>query len=96
MLRIDKLPLAEEDLINIWMYGCEIWGAGQADTYADSIENTLNALIHSPKKHRLRKNFHPPIRICPHISHIIIYVLKEKSITVIRVLHKSMDVKQHI
>jgi len=22
MLRINKLPLAEEDLINIWIYGC--------------------------------------------------------------------------
>lgn len=96
MLRIDKLPLAEEDLIDIWIYGYETWGADQADTYADSIENTLNALIRSPKKHRLRKNFRPPIRISPHVSHMIIYEIEENSITIIRVLHKSMNVKQHI
>ncbi len=96
MLRIDKLPLAEEDLINIWIYGCETWGSIQADTYADSIENTLNTLAHLPKKHRIRKNFRPPIRICHHISHMIIYMIEENSITIIRVLHKSMDTKQHI
>ncbi len=96
MLRIDKLPLAEEDLIGIWIYGCKTWGASQADAYVDSIENTLNSLIHSPKKHRIRTNFNPPIRICPSISHMIIYTLEESSITIIRVLHKSRDVKQHI
>ncbi len=96
MLKIDKLPLVEEDLIDIWIYGCKTWGSGQADTYSNSIENTLSALIHLPKKHRIRKSFRPPIRICPHISHMIIYALEENSITIIRVLHKSMDVNQHI
>jgi len=38
MLRINALPLAEEDLIDIWLYGCEVWGAAKADAYADSIE----------------------------------------------------------
>lgn len=96
MLRVDKLPLAELDLIDIWIYGCETWGAVQADSYADSIEHTLNALAVSPKKSRIRKNFCPPIRICHHVSHMIIYTIEENSITVIRVLHKSMDVKQYV
>ncbi|MBX2808689.1 MAG: type II toxin-antitoxin system RelE/ParE family toxin [Cellvibrionaceae bacterium] len=96
MLRIDKRPLAEEDLIDIWMYGCGKWGAAQADTYADGIESTLNSLAHSPKKHRLRKNFRPPVRIYHYVSHLIIYTIEEHSITVVRVLHKSMDIKQHL
>lgn len=96
MLRIDKHPLAEEDLIDIWIYGCGKWGATQADTYADGLEKTLNNLADSPKKHLLRKKFRPPVRICHYLSHLIIYTIDEHAITVVRVLHKSMDVKQHL
>jgi toxin ParE1/3/4 len=96
MLRINALPLAEEDLINIWLYGCEVWGAAKADVYADSIERQLNSLALSPKKYSIRKNFNPPVRICPHVSHIIIYTATESAITIVRVLHQSMDVKQHL
>ena len=93
MLRINKHPLAEEDLIDIWIYGCKTWGAVQADTYADDIESTLISLAHSPKKYRLRKSFRPPVRICHHVSHLIIYTIEKNSITVIRVLHQSMGVE---
>jgi len=96
MLRINKLPLAEEDLIDIWVYGCETWGAVQADTYAEGIESALISLAHSPKKYRLRKKFLPPVRICHHVSHLIIYTIEENAITVIRVLHQSMGVEQHL
>ncbi len=96
MLRIDKLPLAESDLIDIWIYGCKTWDAAQADDYLDSIEDTLNTLASSPKKHRIRNAFRPPVRICHHISHMIIYTIEEDAITIIRVLHKSMDVKRHL
>jgi len=98
MLRINKLPLAEEGLIDIWIYGYETWGVAQADTYADSIEDTLNALARMPKKYPMRTNLRPPVRICHHISHLIIYTIAEdeSAITVIRVLHKSMDIEQHL
>lgn len=98
MLKINLHPLAEEDLIDIWMYGCGEWGTSQADTYADSIKETLNALAQMPKKHPLRTNLHPPVRICHHISHLIIYTIEddESAITVIRVLYKSMDIEQRL
>ncbi len=96
MFKIEKLPLAEEDLINIWVYGFETWGTGQADRYIDSIENTLNTLTHSPKRHNLRENFRPPIRICHHVSHLIIYTIEEDTIIIVRVIHKSMDIKQQL
>ena len=93
MLRIEKLPLAERDLIDIWIYGCTTWNATQADSYLDS---TLNTLAHTPEKNHIRNNFRPPIRICHHISHMIIYTIEKHSIVVVRVLHKSMDTKRHV
>jgi toxin ParE1/3/4 len=96
MLRIDKLPQAESDLIDIWIYGCTTWNATQADSYADSIQYTLKALAHFPEKNRIRNNFRPAIRICHHVSHMIAYTVEKDSIVVVRVLHKSMDVKRHV
>jgi len=96
MLRINALPLAEGDLIDIWLYGCEVWGAAKADAYADSIERQINSLVLSPKKYSIRKHFNPPVRICPNASHIIIYTATENAITIVRVLHQSMGVKQHL
>jgi len=93
---INKLPLAEEDLIDLWIYGYQKWGVVQADHYLESLEKKLNSLSELPEKHGLRKVFNPPVRICPHDSHIIIYTIEKDSILVIRVLHKSMDVKRHL
>jgi toxin ParE1/3/4 len=59
MPRIDKLPLAESDLIDIWIYGCKTWDAAQADDYFDSIEDTLNTLASSPKNTALEMLFVP-------------------------------------
>ncbi len=65
MLEINKLPLAEEDLINIWVYGYKKWDVTQADSYIDSIEDKLNSLAKFPKKYTENKRFRPPVRMCP-------------------------------
>lgn len=96
MLTIKKLPLAEQDLINIWIYGCETFGVVQADRYLDSIETVLIQLTHSPEVHRLRDDLHPPVRFCHHASHLIIYTIESDAIIIIRVLHQSMDVERHL
>ncbi len=96
MLKINKLPLAESDLIDIWIYGHQNWGITQADDYADSLERKFKSLAKLPRKYNLRNELSPPVRICPHISHIIIYTIENDTILVIRVLHKSMDFKRHI
>ncbi len=96
MLKINKFPLAEEDLINIWIYGYHKWGIAQADNYADSLEAKFKSLAQLPKKYSVRNKLNPPVRICPHVSHIIIYTIEDDAILIIRVLHKSMDVKRHL
>ncbi len=39
MLTVNKRPLAENDLIDIWIYGYEQWGIAQADHYIDGMES---------------------------------------------------------
>ncbi|NOY72168.1 MAG: type II toxin-antitoxin system RelE/ParE family toxin [Gammaproteobacteria bacterium] len=96
MLTVNKLPLAEDDLINIWIYGYEQWGITQADHYIEGLGSRLTSLAQSPETCRERKEFSPPVRICPYVSHVIVYTIEDDSILVIRVLHKSMDIERHV
>ena len=89
---IHKRALAEQDLINIWLYTCHKWGAAQAEQYLDDLENAMALLAEQPSLCREREEFMPPVRIHNHAHHLIVYQAFEDGISVIRVLHESMDV----
>nr|WP_260337768.1 type II toxin-antitoxin system RelE/ParE family toxin [Pasteurella testudinis] len=73
------------------------FGAAQADSYAASLENTLNTLADSPligKKYTdLMGN---PIMRFPHQQHMIFYRVRQNDIFVVRILHQQMETKLHI
>jgi toxin ParE1/3/4 len=72
------------------------WGAVSADHYLDSIDEFLQTLINSPERFALRRDFKPPVRIATFKSHLVVFLESNKHIQVIRVLHQSMDVPQHL
>ncbi len=41
MLKIHKQTLAENDLIDIWVFSLGEWGLNQADLYIDEIESNF-------------------------------------------------------
>lgn len=88
--------LAKEDLIDIWLYGEMNWGAVSADQYLDSLDEFLQTLTNSPERFALRRDFEPPVRIATFKSQIVVFLESNKHIQVIRVLHQSMDVPQHL
>lgn len=96
MLNVHKRPLAEDDLIGIWLYGYEQWGIAQADRYADDLEAQFILLASSPEMCRERAEFKPPVRIHNHVSHLIIYTVEGDHIVIIRVLHYRMDIKPRL
>ena len=49
-------------------------------------------LAEQPSLCREREEFMPPVRIHNHTHHLIVYQAFEDGISVIRVLHESMDV----
>lgn len=49
MLEIHKQALAEEDLIGIWCYTAEKWGAAQADSYLDQLNEGIAVLAENPR-----------------------------------------------
>lgn len=92
MPTIIRQLLAEQDLIDIWLYTWETWGEKQADTYLSGLEAVLNLLAEQPKLGRERKEFIPIVRSHRHAEHLIIYQALDNGINLVRVLHKSMDI----
>lgn len=96
MPRILKQTLAEQDLIEIWLYTLNEWGEYQADKYLDDLEEAIRLLAEQPLICRERTELNPPVRIHHHAHHLIVYLALEDGINVVRVLHESMDVDSHM
>jgi len=83
---------AEEDLIEIWLYGAKHHGPAQADRYQDSLEGTFALLAQFPELARERSELVPPLRVHPFGSHLILYLVRANgSIFVVRVRHERED-----
>jgi toxin ParE1/3/4 len=91
-LKIIQTNAARTDLIEIWLYGAENWGIECADEYLDELGSFIKSLCNFPDKYRLQKNYVPPVRIGLNRSHLVIYTNEIDTISIIRVLHKTMDV----
>lgn len=83
-MKIIQTNAARTDLIEIWLYG--------ADAYLDELGSYIKSLCNFPEKYRLQKSYVPPVRIGLYRSHLVIYTNEIDTISIIRVLHKTMDV----
>nr|WP_300976199.1 type II toxin-antitoxin system RelE/ParE family toxin [Alkalimonas sp.] len=84
-------PKAESDLIGIWVYSCEKWGADQADNYLDRMETGMNQLIHHPLLGSSYDHVLPGYRRLQLEQHAVFYQALQAEIVVVRVLHQDMD-----
>jgi toxin ParE1/3/4 len=87
-------PLAEADLERIWVYSLDNWSVQQADRYHGDIVAVLVDLAAGRRTGR-------PVSVregylkYPVGSHFVFYRLTDRSVDVIRILHKRMDVERH-
>ncbi|MEE4203505.1 MAG: type II toxin-antitoxin system RelE/ParE family toxin [Halieaceae bacterium] len=96
MPRILKQAQAELDLIDIWLHSSREWGDEQADQYLDDLDQAIQLLAEQPLMCRERPEFFPPVRIHHHAHHLIVYSAVTGGISVVRVLHESMNVDAHL
>lgn len=88
-------PAAITDINDIWDYTAGKWGADQADRYTDGIRDACIDLAKGRKQGR-------PVDVrdgylkCSVRRHSVFYVSGAEGITVIRVLHQSMDPERHL
>jgi toxin ParE1/3/4 len=87
---------AEQDIENILDYSYLTFGEKVAENYFIDLKECLQTLSENLfigiNSDSLRKGYFRH----PHQSHIIFYKLKTNGIFIVRILHKNMDIKQHL
>jgi len=91
-LHYKLLPEAEKDLENIWLYTVQEWGAEQALTYIDQIDEGFQLLADNPNIAPSYREFNPTVHIHHQNKHLIVYLVESNKIVILRILHESMDI----
>ena len=92
LLEIEILERAQDDMFNLIEYGVEVHGAAAARAYADQIGERINWLRTNSRLGPLHSELRSGIRSFRQGRHRIYYLASAKKLTVVRVLHQSMDV----
>jgi toxin ParE1/3/4 len=96
MRKIHVHALAEYDLIGIWQYSFEEWGADQADKYLDELDSSIKLLADNPDLGIKRDYVSEGYRVLFVASHAVYYTVTPTTIHVIRVLHGRTDPDRHL
>ena len=86
---------ADDDLLDIFVYGCEKFGIDTAEAYIYALEAGFQRLTEHPKLGRSIDQTMAGIRALPVVSHVIYYQVTGSAIDIIRILHKSMLAERH-
>ena len=88
-------PAAVADLDDIWDYTAEQWGLAQAELYIDSKTDACIGLAHGDRKGRAVDIRNGYLKYAIK-RHLVFFRTSESGISVIRVLHQSMDIGQNL
>jgi toxin ParE1/3/4 len=94
MSRCRLTALAAKDLREIGRYTRQTWGVLQARRYREEFDLALQKLSLVPNAGRPRPDLAPRLRSFVVASHVVFYVPRRGGVTVVRVLHASMDVER--
>ena len=88
---------AEADLKDIYRYTRRMWGKTQAARYARQLQQCFTRLAGRPDAGRQREELRPPgLHSLVQGSHVIFYQPQPYGVLIVRVLHGSQDVRQHL
>lgn len=88
--------LAEQDLIDIYLYSARTWGQKQADSYDAGLKHTIDMLVDSPNIGRDCDDIKVGYRRFEHKHHIIFYRQRKTDILIVRILHEAMDIRSRL
>ncbi|NOQ68754.1 MAG: type II toxin-antitoxin system RelE/ParE family toxin [Gammaproteobacteria bacterium] len=87
---------AEHDLEKIIDFTVEHWGALQAIQYIDGLEEIAQTLADNPDIGLKRDAMLEGLLSFPYQRHILYYIKDFHGVSIIRVLHASMDSRKHM
>ncbi len=91
MLKIHKQALAEQDIIDIWLYSFENWGRTQADKYLDELDSAFSLIAKNPSIGVACDSVREGYRKYHVNRHIVMYRFSKSTVHIIRVLGEEMD-----
>lgn len=86
---------AEKDLEAIIDVTLQRWGNAQSHAYIDTLQETAQILADNPLLGTERDDLSHGLRSFPYQSHLLFYVIQQEGITIVRVLHSSVDVARY-
>ena len=89
MSSIEVSALAQTDLLNIYLYGAEVYGRDVALRYTASLHEAFSLIAKFPKMGRLVRDFELACRRHEHGVHIVFYEERTEGILVVRIVHRS-------
>ena len=95
MYKIHQQAKARRDLINIWRYSYENFGVEQADKYFDELESAMKTIQDNPLIGVSCDYIRASYRQYKVNEHYIFYRISKKTVHIVRVLHDSMQAKNH-
>jgi toxin ParE1/3/4 len=95
-VKLVKSLKADEDLIDIYLYGFFKFGEQQAEKYFAELEAAFDLISNNPYMANESIVFKQSFRIHPHGSHKIIYCIESVQVLVVRILHESMIPELHL
>lgn len=87
---------AEEDLADIIDYTGATWSAVQAVRYIDGLGVLAENLAQTPELGKSRDDLHEGLIAFPYERHLLFYRKERHGITIVRILHASMDTPNHL
>ena len=88
---------ARKDIIGIGRFTTQKWGRRQRDKYLKQLDDAFRLLARQPEIGRDAEELKPGYKKFSQGSHTMFYRAgTESKIVVIRILHNSMDVEQHL
>lgn len=81
---------ADRDLIDIYLYTLETFGARQAEDYRTGITRCLHLLAANPRIGRLAAGLPHGVRRHEHGRHVIFYREDTRGVLILTILHRSM------
>lgn len=96
MIKIVKNPLAEDDLLNIWQYSYNKWGANKAEEYLLQLDTGIQGLANNPMLGKSREAVRRGYRSIQINRHIIYYKHQNNLIDIVRILHERMIPEKHL
>jgi toxin ParE1/3/4 len=96
MREIRLTAVAEDDLVEIWLYTQVRWGPDQADGYLEELEQGIARLACDAGIGAARETVRAGYRVLFVSSHAIYYKFDAIEVRIIRVLHGRMDPEVHL